>query len=186
MGPQRTHLKYAVAAITALFAFGAPSFADEARLDELFELLQEEQLPNWEVIQDEIWLEWSRSGSSSMDLLLRRGREALDAGEIELAIEHLTALTDHAPEFAEGFNARAMAFFRKGLYGPAIADLQQVLVLNPRHFGALSGLGAIYEQTGMNELAFKAFSAARTIQPHDPDLKEAVERLEPTISGMAL
>ena len=58
------------------------------------------------------------------------------------AIEHLTALTDHAPDFAEGWHARATAYFRAVLLGPAMDDLQRALVLNPDNFDAVFGLGA--------------------------------------------
>ena len=57
-----------------------------------------------------------------------------------VAIEHFTALIDHAPDFAEGWNARATAYYQTGDFGPSIADIGQVLTLNPRHFGALVGL----------------------------------------------
>ena len=60
-----------------------------------------------------------------------------------LAIEHFTALIDHAPDFAEGYNARATAFFQTGQFGQSLADIQQTLALNPRHFGAISGLALI-------------------------------------------
>ncbi len=186
MGRQRQLLNCTVTALLANLYFAGWVWAGDTRLDELFEQLLEPELPNWEVIEEEIWLEWSRSGSASMDLLLRRGRDALDAGDHQLAIDHLTALTDHAPDFAEGFNARALAYFNIGLYGPALADLQRVLELNPRHFGALTGLGAIFEQTGEDQRAFDAYTAARAIHPHDPDLKEAIERLEPRVSGVTL
>ena len=55
---------------------------------------------------------WSRSGSASYDLLLQRGTDALEAGNISVAIEHFTAVTDHAPEFAEGWHRRAQAYAR--------------------------------------------------------------------------
>ena len=66
----------------------------------------------------------------------------------KLAIEHFTALVDHAPEFAEGYNARATAYFQNGQYGPSLEDIRQTLMLNPRHFGAMSGLALILEELG--------------------------------------
>ena len=81
-----------------------------------------------------------------MDLLLQRGQEAMEAGDLDAAIEHFTALTDHAPDFAEGWNARATAFFQDERYGPALADIERTLALNPDHFGALMGLAMILEQ----------------------------------------
>src|SRR5690606_3470319 len=95
----------------------------------------------WRLAEADILREWSKSGSPAMDLLLKRGREAMEAGDLKAAIEHLTALTDHAPEFAEGWNARATAYFLAGAFGPSVDDIRHTLALNPRHFGALAGLG---------------------------------------------
>ena len=160
--------------------------AQSADLDRLFERLQQPVLPEWEVVEADIWREWSRSGSPAMDLLLQRGRDAMQAGNLPAAIEHLTALTDHAPEFAEGWNARATAYFHAGLYGPSVSDIQVTLLLNPRHFGALSGLGLIFEETGQPERALEAWRAAHAIHPHSPGINDAIERLERQISGTDL
>ena len=59
---------------------------------------------------------WRKSGSASMDLLLKRGRDALELEYTNIAIGHLTALTDHAPDFAEGWHARASAYFAANLF----------------------------------------------------------------------
>jgi len=75
-------------------------------------------------IERDVLTVWARSGSPAMDLLYSRGKDAMFQGDTTLAIAHLTALTDHAPEFAEGFHARAQAYFAAGLYGPAIDDLE--------------------------------------------------------------
>ncbi len=136
-----------------------------------------------EGVERKIWAEWSRSGSASMDLLLSRGRIAMEKRDFAKAIEHLTALTDHAPDFAEGWNARATAFFNAGEYGLSIADIQRTLVLNPRHFGAMQGFGRIMEELGHESDALAAYQAAAAIHPQRQGLKEAIERLEKTVSG---
>ncbi|WP_170290343.1 tetratricopeptide repeat protein [Rhodovulum strictum] len=174
-----------VTAICASFCLSA-AWADGERAGALLDELQRPDLPNWKQVEREIWEEWAKSGSPSMDLLLKRGRDAITAGKFETAIAHLTALTDHAPDFAEGYNARALAYFRAGLYGPAIADLARTLELNPRHFGALTGLGAILEETGQLQAARDAYGAARAIHPHDPDLESAAQRLELLTAGRRL
>ncbi|SIO12796.1 Tetratricopeptide repeat-containing protein [Rhodovulum sp. ES.010] len=173
-------------AVVTAFLAAAPALADGSRAEALLDELQQPDLPNWKNVEDSIWEEWSRSGSAAMDLLLRRGREAVEEGAFETAIEHLTALTDHAPDFAEGYNARALAYFKTGRFGPAVADLARTLQLNPRHFGALMGLGAILEETGRYDAALEAYQRAHAIHPHDPDLEEAVTRLELMTSGRSL
>jgi Flp pilus assembly protein TadD len=181
MGRTR-HLLNAVFAATLAGAMVAgPARAND--LDELLSQLADPQTERWQRVERQIIAEWSKSGSPAMDLLLQRGREALGAGETEAAIEHLTALTDHAPEFAEGWNARATALFRAGQYGPAMADIARALALNPQHFGALSGLGTILEETGRDAQALEVYRAARSIHPHQPVLLRAVERLEKRVAG---
>lgn len=160
-----------------------PAQAQDDELDRLFEALRTSEIGGWEQIEDRIWDLWSRSGSASMDLLLERGREAMREEDYIAAIEHLTALVENAPDFAEGWNARATAYYKAGLVGPALADIGRTLTLEPRHFGALSGLGLILEETGQTEAAIRAYEAALAIHPHRPDLREAIERLEDELQG---
>lgn len=150
----------------------------EARLDTLFAELKEPDREDWEKIEDEIGRLWSRSGSPAMDLLLRRGSEAIETEDYAAAVEHLSALTELAPDFAEGWNARASAFFLMGEFSLSMADIEHVLALEPRHFGALSGLGFILEAMDRPEMALEAFEAAHTLNPHRPDVNEAITRLE--------
>ena len=151
---------------------------DAAKLDALFAELAEPGREDWERIEGEITRIWSRSGSDAMDLLLRRGNEALEAEDYGAALEHFTALTDHAPDFAEGWNARATTFFLMGEYALSIADVERVLALNPRHFGALAGLASMFEAMGETELALKALRAVQELNPNRPNINDAAERLE--------
>ena len=129
---------------------------------------------------------WARSGSASTDLLLKRGNDALKAKKPRIALEHLTALTDHAPNFAEGWHTRASAFYQQDMYGPAVADLEQALRLNPFHFDAIQGLGAVFEQLGDHEGAYEAYKQVIAIHPHHTAVLEAMERLEDKVRGPAL
>ena len=92
--------------------------AQTETLDSLFAELKESDAQAAGRIEREIWNEWSKSGSPAMDLLLQRGRDAMAAGDMGAAIEHFTALTDHAPDFAEGWTARATAYFQAAEWGP--------------------------------------------------------------------
>jgi tetratricopeptide (TPR) repeat protein len=175
-----------VTALLVVFWAAAPALAQTARLDELFDQLQSADDAEASNIEQEIWNEWSKSGSPAMDLLLERGRQAMADGYPEIAIAHLTALIDHAPDFAEGWNARATAYYQTGDFGPAISDIGHVLTLNPRHWGALSGLGAIFEDLGRPEQALEVYKAALAINPHAPGLKEAVDRIEAELQGQDL
>jgi tetratricopeptide (TPR) repeat protein len=152
--------------------------ASEAKLDQLMAELAQPGRQDWERIQAQITRIWSHSGSPAMDLLLARGNEALAAEDYPLAVEHFSALIDHAPDFAEGWNGRATAYFMMGEYSLSIADVEHVLVLNPRHFGALAGLGFMLEELDEPRLALRALEEAQKLNPNQPNVKDAVSRLE--------
>ena len=168
-----------VAALLPLFlTCAAVQAEDVAKLDGLFERLKSAEEGEAGRIETEIWIEWSKSGSPALDLLLQRGRDAMDLGDIPAAIEHFSAIIDHDPNFAEAWNARATAYFMAGEFGPSVADIGTVLTLNPRHFGALSGLAMILEETGKPERALDVYRAAIAIHPHMEGAADAIERLE--------
>lgn len=172
---------FAVAAalvIAAPPALRAQTADDAARLDALFAELAEPDRPDWERVEREIVRIWSRSGSPSMDLLLRRGSEAMENEDFETAIGHLSALVDHAPDFAEGWNARATAYFMLGEITLSIADVEHVLMLNPRHFGALAGLGFMLDQMGETAMALEALRAAHALNPNRENITQTINRLE--------
>lgn len=175
-----------VAAFVLLFVLCLPAAAQTARLDELFAQLLAADAEESQTLEQEIWIEWSKSGSPAMDLLLERGRNAMAEGVTEVAIDHFTALIDHAPDFAEGWNARATAYYQAGEFGPSVADIGHVLTLNPRHFGALAGLGAIFEELERPKQALEVYRAALAIHPHQVGVLEAVERLEAELQGQDL
>ena len=121
-----------------------------------------------------------------MDLLLERGRKAMAAQDYDAAIGFFSALVDHAPDFAEGWNARATAYFDKGMYGPALNDISHALALNPRHFGAMSGLAMILEDTGHPADALRLWQKVAELTPHAKDVQDAIDRLEHELGGQAL
>ncbi|HEY0213876.1 MAG TPA: hypothetical protein VGC40_09875 [Paenirhodobacter sp.] len=163
-----------------------PAWAETTGLDRQFQELADPDYAGWARAESDIRMAWSRSGSASMDLLLKRGEGALDGGDIPAAVEHLTALTDHAPDFAEGWSTRATAYMMAGQFGPAIADLHQALVLEPRHWGALSTLGALLDDMDDKPRALAAFRASFALNPHQQDVKDAIVRLEKDMAGVAL
>lgn len=163
-----------------------PAVAQTTHLDELFQQLQAPEQEHSDQLEAEIFNEWSKSGSSAMDLLLLRGRKAMEEGDFQTAIDFFTALTDHAPDFAEGWNARATAYFHAGLYGPSVADIERVLALNPRHFGAISGLAMILEELGRDQDALDAWHEVEELTPHKQSVKDNIKRLEVKIGGQTL
>ncbi|MEL6677582.1 MAG: tetratricopeptide repeat protein [Pseudomonadota bacterium] len=148
--------------------------------------LADPEAENPQMLEARVIRLWSQSGSASADFLLQRGRAAMSAGEYDKAVEHLTALTDHAPDFAEGWNARATAFFHLEEYGLSIQDVARTLTLNPRHFGALAGLGFIYERLNQPAQAHAAFEAAARINPHSEGVTAGLRRTEAFALGVDL
>ena len=174
--------------VAALLIAAAPASAQdgEDRLADLFTALQSAEGSDALQIASKIIEEWSQSGSPSMDLLLERGRTALDAGDAVTAIGHLTALVDHAPDFAEGYNARATAYFTAGQYGPALEDVRTALALNPRHFGAMTGLAIMFEEIGEIDGALAAWREVQNYYPASPEAESAIPRLAREAEGQTL
>lgn len=154
-----------------------------ARLDALFERLAAADDAAHERWEQEIRRLWNRSGSDTADLLLKRGRDAMEAEARVRAIHHFTALVQHRPDFAEGWNARATAFYAEGELGLALVDIERTLALEPRHWGALTGLGVIMEQVDRPADALAAYRAAAAVNPHVEQVNEAIERLAPDVDG---
>ena len=156
------------------------------RLDALFERLAGDDNPDWLSVQNEIWAQWSQSGSPAMDLLLARAESAMGEGRFELSLRFLDDLVRLSPDFAEGWNKRATVYFLLGEYGRSVADIQRTLALEPRHFGALSGLGMILERLGDKVGAMRAYRRGLELHPNLPGATEGVERLAPEVDGRAL
>ena len=180
-------LKCTVASFLAIAVFAGPVGAvNEAKLDDLYMQLRDAERDEAIRLAREIEREWSNSNSPAMNLLLKRGSDAMEAGDLEAALNHFTALTDHAPDFAEGWHRRALVFVAMEMYGPAVADLERVLEARPRHYEAIATLGGILIQINKPELAKEAFEDVLAIHPHHPDVTEALDVIGPDVGGTAL
>ena len=150
----------------------------QSSLDEMLDALQSAEPAEATRLTREIERLWELSGSTTVDLLLRRGREAMEEEDIETAIDHLTAVTDHAPDFAEGWHARATAYYMKDLYGPALNDLQKALTLNPQNYNAMFGLGVMLQEFGDYVRAEQAFLEVLALHPHHENATTALDQLK--------
>ena len=171
--------------VAATFTF-ASTMAPAQGVD-MDALMQElAQGEGWMRAERQILREWGRSGSPVIDFIFQRGQEALRMGDAEAAIDHFSAVIDHDPDFAEAWNGRATAWFLANRLGPSMADIEQVLRLNPRHFGALAGLGMILEQLERPDEALRAYQASLDIHPNQASVAEAVRRLRLASVGQSL
>ncbi len=170
-----------VAAALAQDAASPPVSAPD--MDALFAELAQVEGEGWAAAESDILREWSRSGSPVADLLLKRGYGALDAGDTVGAIGHLTALVEHAPDFAPGWAARAEAFYLHGQMGPAAADLERTLVIEPRYWPALTQLATMLEELGSEGAALSAYRQSLSINPHQVEAEDGLARLRAVAEG---
>lgn len=171
------NLKRHLTALGALVLLSSIVAADPAP-PELMEKLRTAPEGEAKRVAREVETIWGRSGSAAMDLLLKRGHDAMEAENYRLAIEHLSALIDHAPDFAEGYHARAEAFFRANRYGLALADLETALALNPQHYEAIFGFAVMVQEFGDLRRAADLYRRVLAIYPHHPHAGEALTRLQ--------
>ncbi|MBA3520594.1 MAG: tetratricopeptide repeat protein, partial [Rhizobiales bacterium] len=118
--------------------------------------------------------------------LMALSAQAMNARNFALARSHLDAIVALEPDFAEGWNKRATVHFLEGDYASSIADIRRVLSLEPRHFGALSGLGMILQNIGRKEEALEAFRRALAVHPQMPAIRQRVEALSLEVEGVDL
>ena len=153
-------------------------------LDRLFEALKiAPDAESAKYVEGRIWALWFASGSDTATLLMGRVKTATDAHDVDLALKLLNAVIDIKPDFLEAYNRRATLYYMKKDFGPALADIQQVLSREPRHFGALSGLGIIMQELGDDKRALEAFRRATTIHPHLERIPDLVKKLSEKIDG---
>ena len=130
--------------------------------------------------------ESSTAGSSASDttnLLMTRAKEAMEGQDFDLALKLLTAVVEIKPEYVEGWNRRATVYYMKKDFGAALSDIAHTLALEPRHFGALSGLGMILQDVGDDKHALEVFRRALAIDPHLQRIPELVKTLTEKVEG---
>lgn len=134
-------------------------------------------------IENRIWALWMASGSDTADLLMHRARQAIELKEYDLALRLLNAIIEIKPSYTEAWNRRATIYFLKKDFRNSLADIERVLVREPRHFGALSGLGTILEEFGDDKHALEAFRKALAVYPRLQGIAERVKALTEKVEG---
>jgi tetratricopeptide (TPR) repeat protein len=134
-------------------------------------------------IEDRIWALWVVSDSDTCNLLMTRVKAATDAKDFDLALKLLDAIIAIKPGYVEAWNRRATIYYLRNDYGRAIADLGEVLAREPRHFGALSGLGMMLQEIGDDKDALKAYRDALKIDPHLEHIPDVVKELSNKVEG---
>ena len=129
---------------------------------------------------------WMQSGSDTADLLMARAVTAMNGDRHDVAAALLDAVIELRPGWAEAWNKRATLRFLDGDDAGSMADISHVLALEPRHFGALSGMGFILARHGEEAGALRALRRALSVYPGDAELRKAVDKLAPTVEGQEL
>ena len=124
-----------------------------------------------------LWEIWSQSGDDSVDAMLVDGKNLLKNEAYQQAVECFTTVIETNPNFAEGYNQRAIAYFMLEEWSKAIRDCKQTITLNPHHFGAFAGMGHVYVRLGKIEEAIEAYKQALIINPNLISIAEAVLQL---------
>ena len=159
---------------------------DEAvqTLDRLFAKLgRETKSSKANATARQIWNEWTQSGSSSIDLLMTWAARAMAEKNYAAAQDLLDQVIVLAPEYSEGWNRRATLYYSMSDFGRSISDIKQTLELEPRHFGALSGLAAILQKLERDEEALNTWYRVLEIFPANKQAQDAVVSLEEKLSG---
>ncbi len=168
-----------VAALVPMLGPGpAGARQGDDRLEGLFDrLMQSEDPPEIFAAERLIWQIWLESGSDTIDLLMGQGVRLMSRSDHQGALAKFDAITELAPDFAEGWNKRATVYYLIGDYTASVGDIVRTLELEPRHFGALSGLGLIYDAIDNQAGALKAYRRALAVHPHLGHARERVKAL---------
>ncbi len=135
------------------------------------------------VIEEHIWAMWVVSGSDTCNLLMGRVKAAADDKDYDLAVKLLDAVIELKPDYVEAWNRRATVYYLEKDYGHALADIREVLSREPRHFGALAGLGVILQELGDDKHALDAYRRALAINPHLEHIPDVVKSLTEKVEG---
>lgn len=169
-----------VLTFSLVLAFGEISADQTAtELPQLFEELSQAQSSTESaVIENKIWRLWLNAPDTNAQSLMSQVVGAMQSGQLTLALQISNQLVDSNPEFSEGWNKRATIHYLLGNPDLSVADIQKTLSLEPRHFGAISGLGLIFHQRRDFEGALEAFKQVLLIAPNSQNAKASLERVK--------
>src|SRR5271155_2810353 len=134
-------------------------------------------------VEARIWAIWLQTPSDTVALLMTRAKAAMDAQNSEVALKLLDSVVKLRPDYVEGWNRRATLYYLRNDYTRSLEDIEQVLAREPRHFGALAGLGMIMQDLGDDKRALDAFRRALAVNPHIDKVPELVKTLTEKVEG---
>ncbi len=165
------------------------SLADQTdpQLDRLFaDLKSADNAAAARPIEAEIWRIWIHSDDETVNQLMALGVARLNADDYGPALELFDRIVKLAPNFAEGWNKRATTLYVMGRFAESKADIDRVLALEPRHFGALSGLGLCNAQLHLPKEALEAFQRARAVDPNLPGVAQNIDEMQKELARQSI
>ncbi|MGF6173722.1 hypothetical protein [Ensifer sp. 4252] len=172
------------AAETAPETEAASLATPKQRLDALFsDLKKERDADKARELANQIRLEWQDSGSATVNLLMQWADKSITDNKQAAALDILDQVITLAPSYVEGWNRRATLHYTMGNYRKSMSDINHVLSLEPRHFGALAGMAAILGSAGKDELALRAWEQFLAIYPADRKAQEQLGELTEKLAG---
>jgi tetratricopeptide (TPR) repeat protein len=176
--------RFIVALLYCLVAPIAMASQSDPRLPELFRrLLETTDRFEAQSVEQAIWQIWLFAEDKEADRDMNAGIDLMQKGDLQAAIDLFSRLIARAPDFSEAWNKRATAYYLVGDYNASVADVQKTLELEPKHFGALAGLGLINVALGRHHAAVKAFEEALKINPHMPGIRRNLEEIRRMLQG---
>ncbi|POF31050.1 tetratricopeptide repeat protein [Roseibium marinum] len=158
--------------------------AEKSRLEQLYSDLAEAKSPkSAERIAREIQMIWMASGSDTVDVLMSRAGKAIQSEDPALALDFLDVVVILKPSYAEGWNRRATVHYMREDFGKSLVDIERTLALEPRHWGALSGLAIIQRRLGFEDDALDTFRKALDVNPGLENAAKAIVDLEKNAEG---
>jgi len=172
--------------VMAIAGTGHPVAADQrhGELKKLFVQLQ--AAPEYslaKIVEARIWQLWVHHDNPDVDQRMAVGMAAMTPGNLDRSLAAFDKVIELAPDFAEGWNKRATVHFMMGSYDASVNDIRRTLDLEPRHFGALSGLGLIFDAIGNTAAAVKVWEKALRVHPHMEGIRQRMNELKRELTG---
>jgi tetratricopeptide (TPR) repeat protein len=134
-------------------------------------------------VEGRIWALWMISPSDTATLLMSRVRAAVEAKNLDLAVQLLDSIVVLRPDYVEAWNRRATLHFLRKDFTRSIEDIRQTLAREPRHFGALAGLGMIMQELGEDKRALEVYRKVIEVNPHTPRVPDLIKSLTEKVEG---
>ena len=161
------------------------SFSDQndKRLNHLFDklIVTEDQL-EIEKLTQQIWKIWHEIDDPKMTTAFETGVQMMNLGFYSRAIDYFDMVIFEIPNFAEAWNKRATVHFMMGNFDQSMQDIIKTLELEPRHFGALDGMGLIFIHQGQFQQAIDVYDKMLEIFPFSVKTMDKKERIQSFLS----